>query len=175
METAYALNISLLLPEIPASAAAGKMITGFTVLVFLFVISTLLSASGKGYSIADPELAEKLRNSSTNKARNMLRLFNSPERIPGTICISSCIINIIITILAFWLGSLIIDTASCTFVCYLIEGLVILLLILFFSYILPRLLKQASCNSIALFMAGPVTALEKILKPIASLPAFSYT
>ncbi len=175
LETAYALNISLLLPEIPASAAAGKMITGFTVLVFLFVISTLLSASGKGYSIADPELAEKLRNSSTNKARNMLRLFNSPERIPGTICISSCIINIIITILAFWLGSLIIDTASCTFVCYLIEGLVILLLILFFSYILPRLLKQASCNSIALFMAGPVTALEKILKPIASLPAFSST
>ncbi len=160
--------------ELPASFTLGKMITGFTVLLILLVISTLISASGKGYSTNEHTQAEKLRNSKKNSG-NMLRLCSSPERIPGIICISSCIINIIITLLSFWLGSLIIDMTSCTFVCYLIEGLVILLLILLFSYILPWLLKPETCYSIALFMAGPVIVLEKILKPLISISAFSTT
>ncbi len=160
--------------ELPASFTLGKMITGFTVLLILLVISTLISASGKGYSTNEHTQAEKLRNSKKNSS-NMLRLCSSPERIPGIICISSCIINIIITLLSFWLGSLIIDMTSCTFVCYLIEGLVILLLILLFSYILPWLLKPETCYSIALFMAGPVIVLEKILKPLISISAFSTT
>ena len=149
------------------------MISGFIILTILLLLSTLLSASGRGYSSLNQEEMERLKISSKSNAKTVLRLCNTPDRIQGTICVASCILNIIITMLAFFLGSMIINISSCTFSCYLLAGFIILLLILFFSYILPWLFRPEFNNSILLFTAGPVSALEIILKPFTSLPAFS--
>lgn len=153
--------------------ADGKMITGFIILVSLLILSTLLSAARSGYAQLTNGFIERLKTSKKRSAATMLRLCNNPDKIQGTINASTIILNVIITVLAIYTVTLIIDISDCRFLCYLIYGIIILLLILLFSYIFPRLLTTTMNQSVALFMAASLSLLEKILMPLISLPPLS--
>lgn len=70
--------------------------------------------------------------------------------------------------MAAFLSTMIIDPATCGFGCFLLAGLIILFLILFFSRLLPGLFTPALNLSLALFMAPPVSVLEIITGPLVS-------
>lgn len=159
--------------EIVAPHTGLILIIDFTVLILLLFLTALLSTAGRGYSLLSPESLEQLRTSSRQSARIMLRLCNNPERVPGTLCIASGLLNMIIAILAVRTASVIISLSDCTFACGLLMGIIILLPILFFSYIVPRLFSTEMSISTALFMAWPIYFLDRLLRPLSSARIFS--
>ena len=166
LEPAFAL-------EIVAPHTGLKLIIGFAILILLLFITALLSVAGRGYSMLSPEIMERLRINSRQNSKVMLRLCNSPERIPGTICIASGLLNMIIVMHAFRTASVIISISACTFACCLLLGIIILLPVLFFSYIAPRLFSTEKSISTALFMAWPIFFLDRLLRPLSSARIFS--
>ncbi|NLA48494.1 MAG: gliding motility-associated protein GldE [Bacteroidales bacterium] len=166
LESAFAL-------EIVAAHTGLKLIIGFTILILLLFLTVLLSTAGRGYSLLSPEGIERLRTSSRKNSRIMLRLCNYPERIPGTICIASGLLNMIIAMIAFRTSTMIISISSCTFAGCLLIGIIILLPILFFSYVIPQLFSPEMSISTAVFMAWPIFFLDKLLRPLSSARIFS--
>lgn len=166
LEPAFAL-------EIVAPHTGLKLIIGFTSLLLLLLVSAMLSTAGRGYALLSPEIIERLRTSSRKNSKMILRLYNSPERIPGTVCIASGLLNIITAMLALHTASLIINISACNAACCILTGIIILLAVVFFSYILPGLLSTEMSISTALFMAWPVFILDILLRPLSSARIFS--
>ncbi len=96
-----------------------------------------------------------------------------PEKLLSTILIATNTINVIIVLLAAFLGAEIFDFSTHPLLAFLIMAVVILFLLLFFSEILPRLFNPKKNVSLTLFMAFPLAVLELILRPISSLFVFS--
>jgi len=92
-----------------------------------------------------------------------------PEELLNTMLLSTNILNVIIIMLAASLGAGIFDLSSLPLVVFLFEALLILLLLLLFNEILPRLFNPKGNVSLAMFMAFPLAALELVLRPATSL------
>jgi len=98
-----------------------------------------------------------------------------PEKLLATILVSTNIIIVIIVLLAAFLGTGIFDFSTRPVTVFLIEAVVILILLLFFNEILPKLFNPRNNVPLALFMAFPLAALEFIFRPITSLFVHSAT
>lgn len=173
LEHGYILIYTSLLTEIPFHFAPAGMITGLSLLIIFLIFSTLLTVSAAGLHHFTQENPEKLRTGSQKNSGLILKLYDEPDKLFGTINAASAILNVIIAIVALLTASMIWDIYSCNYTCYLIEGAIILLLIVIFSYVLPLIFTTEMNKSIALFMAVPLTILQKVLKPLTSLPLFS--
>ena len=169
METEYAHSYSLLLSGIIINPPDFKTITDLIVLIFLLFVSALLSASELTYFSLSTDDLENLKAKSTRRSRTVVRLCNMPEELLNTMLLSTNILNVIIIMLAASLGAGIFDLSSLPLVVFLFEALLILLLLLLFNEILPRLFNPKGNVSLAMFMAFPLAALELVLRPATSL------
>lgn len=164
----YALSYSLLRTVTSGYFPDGRIITSIVVLIIFLLLSTLLSSFESAYSSANQDDIDKLRAGKRRNSKTLLRLFSGTERLPESLYVINLIINIIIILMAAFLSTMIIDPAICGFGCFLVAGLIIIFLILFFSRLLPGLFTPAFNLSLALFMAPPVSFLEIITGPLAS-------
>jgi len=164
----YVLSYSFLLTGTSAYFPDGRMITGIVVLIILLLASTMLSAFESAYSSVSQDDIDRLKAGKKRNASTLLRLISGTDKLPGALLLTSVILNITIVLLAAFLGTLIITPPACGIGCFLIEALIIMSLILFFSKILPGSFTQNRNLSLALFIATPVAILEKVLGPLAS-------
>lgn len=146
----------------------SRIISSFTVVIILLLLSTLLSSFESAYLSANQDDIDKLRNGKRRNSGILLRLFTATDRLPGTLQLTSLILNIIIILLATVPCTLLFDPATCRFGCFLAAGLVILFLILSFNRFLPALFTPDLNLSLALFMAPVVAILDIIFGPLAS-------
>ena len=168
MVPGYGLSNSSLLTGTYSYFPDGRMITGIVVLIILLLASTLLSSFESAYSSVTQDDIDRLKAGRKRNTTTFLRLITGPDRLPGTLLLTSIILNILIVLLAAFTGSFIITPTACAFGCFLIEALIIVFLILLFSKILPGSFTQKHNLSLALFMATPVAILEKVLGPLTS-------
>jgi putative hemolysin len=173
LEPEYVQSYSLFLSGIILNPPAFKIITGLIVLVMLLLASALLSASEVAYFSFGPEDIENLKADNTKKSRTVDRLCSMPDKLLSTILIATNTLNVIIVLLAAYLGAEIFDFRTHPLIAFLFMAVVILFLLLFFSEILPKLFNPKKNVSLTLFMASPLAALELILRPISSLFVYS--
>ena len=139
----------------------------------LLIASALLSASEVAYFSLGPEDIENLKADNTKKFRTVTRLCSMPDKLLSTILIATDTLNVIIVLLAAYLGAEIFDFSTHPLIAFLIVAAVILFLLLLFSEILPKLFNPKKNVSLTLFMALPLAALELILRPLSSLFVYS--
>jgi len=173
LEPEYVQSYSLFLSGIILNPPAFKIITGLIALVILLLASAILSASEVAYFSFGPEDIENLKADNTKKFQTVARLCNMPEKLLSTILIATNTLNVIIVLLAAFLGTEIFDFSTSPLIAFLIVAVVIIFLLLFFSEILPGLFNPKKNVSLTLFMAFPLAALELILRPISSLFVYS--
>jgi len=173
LEPEYVQPYSFFLSGIILNPPAFIIITGFIVLVMLLIASALLSASEVAYFSLGPEDIENLKADNTKKFRTVTRLCSMPDKLLSTILIATDTLNVIIVLLAAYLGAEIFDFSTHPLIAFLIVAAVILFLLLFFSEILPKLFNPKKNVSLTLFMALPLAALELILRPLSSLFVYS--
>ena len=150
-----------------------KLIVGLVVLVFLLMVSALMSASEVAYFSLRPEDIEKLKTKKTRKAGMLLKLHNMPERLLSTILVSNNTVNIAIVLLAAFLSTRTFDFSTNPVLGFIVEAAGITFILLFFGEIMPKVYATRNQVQVALLMAYPLSVLEILFKPVTSLMIFS--
>jgi len=169
LETEYAHSYSLLLAGSIINPPDFKTVTGLIILIILLFTSALLSASEMTYFSFSSDEIDSFREKNTRRSRTVARLCGMPEKLLSTILVSGNIINVVFVLMAAFFGAGIFDLSTRPFTILLFEAVVILLLLLLFSEILPKLFNPKNNVSLALFMAFPLATLEFILRPLTAL------
>jgi putative hemolysin len=173
LRPAYILSYISFHSVITVYALDFKIIAGLFILILLLAISALMSASEVAYFSFRPEDLEKFKTNKSKKSQAALRLYNNPERLLSTVLVANNTVNIAIVLLAAYLSSRIFNFSSEPLFGFIINVVVITFLLLFFGEVMPKVYASGNHLAVALFMAYPLTALEKIFLPITSLLIFS--
>lgn len=159
----------MLLSGVVVNAPDVKVIIGLTVLLALFYSSAMMSASEVAYFSLSPGDIERLKSDKSKKCRYALKLYENPERLLSTILVSNNTVNIAIVLLAAFISSRIFDFTDAPILGFLMEAVIITFLLLFFGEIMPKVYASRNNMKMALFMASPLTFIQKLLYPATSL------
>lgn len=173
MEPNYPLSYLFLLSGIGINTPDFKIFIGFSIIIVLLIGSAMMSASEVAYFSFKPEDIEKLKSARDKKSKTVLNLYNHPEKLLSTVVVANNTINIAIVLLAAFLSSRIFDFSSEPVLGFIINVVVITFILLFFGEVMPKVYASRNHIAIALFMAYPLTVLEKVFRPVTSLLIFS--
>jgi len=162
-----------LLPGVVANPLDIKLIIGFVVLLILLSISALMSGSEVAFFSLRPEDIEKLKADKSKKAAMVLKLHDSPDKLLSTILVANNTVNIAIVLLAAFLSARIFDFSARPVLGFLTEVVIITFILLFFGEVMPKVFATRNQIPMSMFMAYPMSFLEKLFKPVSSLLIFS--
>jgi putative hemolysin len=175
LETEYFnLNISLF-SGLTVNPPDLKVITGFGILILLLLGSALMSASEVAFFSLSPPDIRKIKADKSKRSKALIKLYEMPERLLSTILVGNNSVNVAIVILSAFLSSRLFNFSETPVLGFIIEVVAITFLILFFGEIMPKVYATKKNIPVALFMALPLIALEKIFRPITYLLLISGT
>jgi putative hemolysin len=173
LEPEYSLTYIALLPAIGINAPDFQTIIELFILIVLLLGSALMSGSEVAYFSFRPEDIEKFKVNKSKRSKVVLKLYNNPEKLLSTVLVANNTINIAIVLLAAYISSRIFDFTSEPLIGFIINAVVITFLLLFFGEVMPKVYASRNHVAFALFMAYPLTALEKAFQPITSILIYS--
>lgn len=173
MEPVYLLSYLILVSGIGINAPDFKIVIGLLVIVILLIGSALMSASEVAFFSFRPEEIEKLRTHKDKKSKTVLNLYSNPEKLLSTVLVANNTINIAIVLLAAFISLKMFDFSSKPVFGFIINVVVITFLLLFFGEVMPKVYASRNHITIAMFMAYPITLLEKVFQPVTSMLIFS--
>lgn len=135
-----------------------------SVLLLLLCVSALASASEVALFSLTPSDIREVRAMGTVRSENVLKLLKRPQELLSTILVTNNLVNIAIVILS----AAIIDSVF-TFRAYefLFTGVIATFLLLLFGEILPKVAAQGANIRVSLAVAGPLTFLGWIFRPLS--------
>ena len=147
-----------------------KIIVGFVALVLLLYVSALMSGSEVAYFSLGPADIEKFKaDNRSNKARNVLKLYNMPEKLLSTILVTNNTVNVAIVLLSAFIGSKLFDFSDSPVLGFIVQAVIITFMLLFFGEIMPKVFASRNNVTMALFMSSTLLFLEKLFRPVTSL------
>ena len=173
MEPDFQLSYLLLLSGIVFITPDFKIIIGLIILFILLMGSALMSASEVAYFSFRPEDIENFKTNKDKQSKAVLKLYNNPEKLLSTVLVANNTINIAIVLLAAFLSSQMFVFSSEPVFGFIINVIVITFLLLFFGEVMPKVYASRNHIAMALFMAYPLTILEKVFQPVTSLLIYS--
>jgi putative hemolysin len=173
LEPVYPLSYLILVSGIGINAPDFKIVIGLLVIVILLIGSALMSASEVAFFSFRPEEIEKLRTHKDKKSKTVLNLYSNPEKLLSTVLVANNTINIAIVLLAAFISLKMFDFSSEPVLGFIINVVVITFLLLFFGEVMPKVYASRNHITIAMFMAYPLTLLEKVFQPVTSMLIFS--
>jgi gliding motility-associated protein GldE len=132
-----------------------------------------MSASEVAFFSLRPDDLEKIKDQKNKRAATALRLYGMPEKLLSTILVANNTINITLVLLAAFISARLFDFSTAPVLGFIVEAVVITSIILFFGEIMPKVYASGNNIATALFMAGQLNILIKILKPVTSILIFS--
>ena len=141
----------------------------FVVLVVLLIVSGLISGSETAFFSLSPTDAEKLRLHKSKKKNKVLQLLRKPKRLLATILITNNFINVAIVIISTYFTTFFISESSEAWVVFLVQVVLITSVLLIFGEIIPKILANRKAVEVSLFMAAPLSFLEKFFNPLSSI------
>jgi putative hemolysin len=159
------LALSVLRPD---SFNIGLVLGMFTIL-FLLLVSALVSGSEVAFFSLLPTEIEKLRDSKSRASHRVLHSIDQPDILLATILVVNNFVNVGIVILSTFISSQIFDFGDRQALGFAIQVVVITFIILFFSEILPKVYANRYAVSFAKFTSGILVVLIKLFWPISSL------
>jgi putative hemolysin len=173
LEPAYTLSYIATFSIVNVSAPDLKVVIGIIILLVLLFGSALMSGSEVAYFSFRPEDIEKFKNNRSKQSQIALKLYNNPEKLLSTVLVANNTINIAIVLLAAYISSRVFDFSSEPLFGFIVNTIVITFLLLFFGEVMPKVYASRNHIATALFMAYPLTLLEKFFLPVTSVLIFS--
>jgi putative hemolysin len=173
VESDYHLSLVLPVSGIVVNSPDLNIFIGFLVIAVLLMGSGLMSASEVAFFSFRPEDIETFKSKKDSKSKTIIRLFENPEKLLSTILVANNTINIAIVLLAAFLSTRLFDFSAEPVIGFIINVVVITFILLFFGEVMPKVYASRNHIRIAYLMALPLSALEKILKPVTSLLVLS--
>ena len=135
------------------------------ILLFLLLCSALASASEVAYFSLSPGELEKLKEKGYDKVAN---LHQKPNLLLSTILITNNFVNVGIVILSTYLVNSLFDFSGNPVLGFIIQVIGVTFIILLFGEIIPKLYANRSQVKMAIFMAGPLTFLTYLFRPLST-------
>lgn len=136
------------------------------ILTFLLICSALISGSEVAYFSLTPGELERLKEKGYDKVNN---LHKKPDLLLSTILISNNFVNVGIVILSTYLINTLFDFSQNAILGFIIQVVLVTFVILLFGEIMPKLYANRSQVKMAIFMAGPLTFLTFLFRPLSVL------
>jgi putative hemolysin len=169
LEPEYTLSFIFPLSGITFNPPDLKIFIGLLSLIILLFGSALMSAAEVAFFSFRPEDVEKFKTTKNKQSKIALKLYNKPEKLLSTVLVANNTINIAIVLLAAYLSSRLFDFSSEPVIGFIINACVITFLLLFFGEVMPKVYASRNHLAVAMFLAYPLTVLEKIFQPVTSL------
>lgn len=134
--------------------------------MFLLLCSALVSGSEVAYFSLSPSQLKYLEDKGYTKARN---LHEKPERLLATILISNNFVNVAIVVISTYLVNSLFDFSTYPVLGFVIQVIVVTFVILLVGEIIPKLYANRSRLNMVIFMAGPLTFLSHVFRPLSAL------
>ncbi len=136
------------------------------ILLFLLLCSALVSGSEVAYFSLTPADLDKLKEKGCDKVAN---LHKKPNLLLSTILITNNFVNVGIVIISTYLVNTLFDFSRNPVLGFLIQVILVTFIILLFGEIMPKLYANRAQVRTAIFMAGPLTFLTFIFRPLSLL------
>jgi len=144
-------------------------ITGIIIVVFLLILSGMMSASEVAFFSLSPSKIDKLQKKHDLFGHRILKLLSNPEELLATILVANTFINIGVVIISAWVTNEIFDFSASPALGFIFQAVVITFIILFFGEIFPKAYATHYNIRTARFMSVPISILTKLLFPITFL------
>lgn len=141
-------------------------ITFLIILLFLLLVSALVSGSEVAYFSLTPAQLDKLKEQGYDKVCNLHR---KPNLLLSTILITNNFVNVGIVILSTYLVNTLFNFSASPVWGFIIQVILVTFLILLFGEIMPKLYANRSQTKMAILMAGPLTFLTYLFRPLSML------
>jgi len=132
-----------------------------------------MSAAEVAFFSFRPEDIESFKSGRDKKSKEIMNLYNNPEKLLSTVLVANNTINIAIVLLAAFLSSRIFDFSNDPVIGFIINVVAITFILLFFGEVLPKVYASRNHIVIARFMAYPLSILEKAFLPVTALLLYS--
>ena len=142
-------------------------------ILFLLVLSALISGSEVAYFSLSPSEKHKISGSSNKKNSYALRNLESPEHLLATILVANNFVNVGIVILSSFTVDSIVDFTNEPILGFVVQVIIISFVILLFGEIIPKVYTTHHALKFARLVAIPIYYMVKIFKPLNSLLIFS--
>ncbi len=142
---------------------------GLLGLIFLLMVSAMISGSEVAFFSLSPVNHNQLENKESNSSVIVSHLLDDQESLLATILVANNFVNIAIIILSTILTDLLVDFSNSPALGFIFKIIVITFLLLLFGEILPKLYANNNPVRFSLFMAHPLLVLKKLLYPISFL------
>ena len=129
----------------------------------------MLSASEVAYFSLGPREIGRIKSNRSNRAATAIKLYSKPEKLLSTILVGNNLVNVAVIILAAFISNRILNFSDSPVLGFIIQVVIITFLILFFGEIMPKVYATKNQVRVVLFMAYPLTGLEKIFKPVTAV------
>lgn len=136
------------------------------ILLLLLLCSALASASEVAYFSLTPGEMDKLKEKGNSKA---LHLLKKPDLLLSTILITNNFVNVGIVIISSYLVNTLFDFSSYPILGFVIQVILVTFIILLVGEIMPKLYANRTQVKMAVIMAGPLTFLTFLFRPLSIL------
>lgn len=146
------------------------LIAGMVVILFLLVLSAMVSGSEVAFFSLSPTDVDKIKELKSRSGKIANALLKHPDRLLATILITNNFVNVgIVVISTFLTDSLFNFEEINRWVGFTIQVVVVTFLILFFSEVLPKVYANRSPFTFSIFIAPALLFFSKAFKPLSSL------
>ena len=136
--------------------------------------SALVSAAEVAYFSLTPKDIDTCTQDNTAKTQIITSLLEKPKKLLATLLVANNFINIGVVILFSVIGKNLFESIASPLLKFTVEVILVTFLILLFGEVLPKVYANRNNIKFALFVAYPLSFLDKILSPI-SLPMRALT
>lgn len=149
------------------------MAISILVIVFLLLLSALISGSEVAYFALSPDEKHKIFNTSAKKNTYIKKNLESPEQLLATILVANNFVNVGIVVLSSFTIDSLVDFTNEPVLGFVVQVVVISFIILLIGEIIPKVYSTHHALKFARFIAVPIYYTIKLFKPVNSILIFS--
>lgn len=139
------------------------------VMVFLLLLSGLMSGSEVAYFSLSASDKDKLKKSGSTSGERVLKLLDTPKKLLATILIANNFVNVaIVAVSTFITNEWVSDSISPT-MAFLIQAVIVTFIILLFGEVIPKVYATKYNVGLAKVMSSSMLVLKAIASPLSYL------
>lgn len=142
---------------------------GLGIMVFLLILSGLMSGSEVAFFSLSASDKDKLKKSGSASGERVLKLLETPKKLLATILIANNFVNVaIVAVSTFITNEWVSDTISPT-MSFLIQAVMVTFIILLFGEVIPKVYATKYNVGLAKVMSSSMMVIKLIASPLSHL------
>lgn len=142
-------------------------------LVFLLMISALISGSETAFFSLSSSQLEEIYVMDNSRSQRIIKLLNKPKQLLATILITNNFINVAIVILSAYITGMVFNFSGFPTLGFIIEVVIVTFILLLLGEITPKVYANQYNIRFALQVSNPIFVIHNTIKPLSKLLAFS--